>query len=226
MSSGSSPSTVGERATSRRTRGSGSRSGGSWRPGVARLLPEDDASARQRLIGRRVNAAMVRAMGKDLMSVRVELEPEAGARQSAHARGRRALLLDGLIAGLAGALVGAFPSTLLALARRTNPLEPTLAAGSILLPSERRVGRLVLAAAPIHLALSVGWATALVAVLRRRASWYTGLASALAIAGLDLGLGGRRFPRIRALPVLPQIADHAAFGAAVGAIARRRRARR
>ena len=40
-----------------------------------------------------------------------------------------------------------------------------------------------------------------------------GALAGLAIAALDLGLVGRRFPRIRALPLVPQLADHAAFGA-------------
>jgi hypothetical protein len=40
----------------------------------------------------------------------------------------------------------------------------------------------------------------------------------LVIAAIDLGVLARRWPRIRALPVLPQIADHVAYGATVGAI--------
>ena len=43
-----------------------------------------------------------------------------------------------------------------------------------------------------------------------------GALAGLAIAALDLGLVGRRFPRIAALPLLPQLADHAAFGAIAG----------
>jgi deazaflavin-dependent oxidoreductase (nitroreductase family) len=46
-----------------------------WRTGTAVLLPEDDARDRQRLIGRRFNAAVVRMMGTDLLTVRVDLEP-------------------------------------------------------------------------------------------------------------------------------------------------------
>jgi deazaflavin-dependent oxidoreductase (nitroreductase family) len=45
-----------------------------WRTGIAVLLPEDDAHDRQRLIGRRFNAAVVRMMGIDLLTVRVDLE--------------------------------------------------------------------------------------------------------------------------------------------------------
>ena len=48
--------------------------GGKWRTGTATLLPDDDPRARQRAIGRRVNSAMVRAMGSELLSVRVDLD--------------------------------------------------------------------------------------------------------------------------------------------------------
>jgi deazaflavin-dependent oxidoreductase (nitroreductase family) len=46
-----------------------------WRTGTAVVLPEDDAHERQRRIGRRFNAAVVRMMGTDLLTVRVDLEP-------------------------------------------------------------------------------------------------------------------------------------------------------
>ena len=45
----------------------------------------------------------------------------------------------------------------------------------------------------------------------------------LGIAALDLAVVGRRHPRIRALPVLPQVADHVAYGVTVGAVLRARR---
>lgn len=46
-----------------------------WRSGTATLLPDDDPRARQRLIGRRINAAMVRAMSTDLLTIRIDLDP-------------------------------------------------------------------------------------------------------------------------------------------------------
>ena len=46
---------------------------GRWRDGVAHLLPDDDPRERQRQIGLRFNAAVVRAMGTDLLTVRVDL---------------------------------------------------------------------------------------------------------------------------------------------------------
>lgn len=52
---------------------------GRWRRGSAHLVPDDDPRERQRTLGRRlgarVNAAAVRAVGTDLMTVRIDLEP-------------------------------------------------------------------------------------------------------------------------------------------------------
>jgi deazaflavin-dependent oxidoreductase (nitroreductase family) len=50
------------------------RVGGRWRSGVAHVLEDDDARARQRTL-RRVSAAFVRLMGTDLLSVRVDQDP-------------------------------------------------------------------------------------------------------------------------------------------------------
>jgi len=47
---------------------------GRWRTGTAHLLPDDDPRARQRTLPR-LNAAMVRAVGDDLLTVRVDLDP-------------------------------------------------------------------------------------------------------------------------------------------------------
>ena len=112
------------------------------------------------------------------------------------------------------AVLSGIPSTVHALASGRDPLEPTLAAGSIILPRETRRVRLVEAAVPVPVALSLGWTVVLdrAGVRGTRA----GAAAGLAIAALDLGVVGRRIPRIRALPLLPQVADHAAFGAVAG----------
>lgn len=52
---------------------------GRWRTGTALLLPDDDPRERQRLLGRRfaarVNAAAVRSLGTNLLTVRVNLDP-------------------------------------------------------------------------------------------------------------------------------------------------------
>ena len=113
-------------------------------------------------------------------------------------------------AGSAAALSG-LPSTVHALATGRDPLEAACAAGAILLPHETGQARLLAAAVPVHLGLSLFWTI----VLDRagvRGAW-RGAVAGLAIAALDLELVGRRFPRIRALPRAPQLADHAAFGA-------------
>jgi hypothetical protein len=130
-------------------------------------------------------------------------------------------LSDAVRAGLAAAVLSGAPSTIHALATGRDPLEATYAAGSILLPGERRPGRLLAAAVPVHLGISVGWAIVLAAVLPPRRTILWGAAAGLAIAALDLGLIGRRFDRIRALPVGPQLADHVAYGAVVGALLRK-----
>lgn len=137
----------------------------------------------------------------------------------------RETLRDGLAAGSMAAVVSGGPSTAHALVTGKNPLEASLAAGTLLLPGEQRPAPLLLAAAPVHITLSLAWALLLAVALppRRTAAWAA--LAGLGIAALDLGLIGRRFPRIRALPQLPHVADHLAYGATVGAVltARRRR---
>src|SRR5918993_165017 len=77
-----------------------------------------------------------------------------------------------------------------------------------------------------HGALSFGWAVVLALVLPRRRTVAWSLPAGLAIAALDLGIVGRRFERIRALATAPQVLDHLAYAATVGAVLSRRRARR
>jgi hypothetical protein len=129
-----------------------------------------------------------------------------------------------LAAGAAGAVVGGVPSTLWALARGRDPLEATLAAGSLLLPHEKRRARLLAAAVPVHLGLSLGWSLVLDSVLPRGRERALGAPAGLAIAALDLVVVGRRFPRLRAVPLLPQVADHVAYALTVGEVLRRARA--
>src|SRR6188472_1375658 len=107
---------------------------------------------------------------------------------------------DALAAGLAGAVVSAFPSTLWTLIRREDVLEGGRALGLVLLPRERRTVVLLVAGAPVHLALSIGWAGVLAAVLPPHDEPLLGLAGGLAIAGLDLAVLGRLYPAIQALP--------------------------
>jgi hypothetical protein len=137
---------------------------------------------------------------------------------------RGTTLQDGLVAGAVAAAVSGVPSTLSALAAGRDPLEATLAAGSMLLPGETRRDRLAAAAGPVHVAVSLGWAVVLARALPRRRTIAAGAAAGLGIAALDLGVLGRLFPRVRALPLLPQLADHLVFGATVGLVLERRRA--
>jgi hypothetical protein len=122
---------------------------------------------------------------------------------------RRAIQAAAVAAVFSGA-----PSTLHALATGRDPLEATLAAGTVLLPGETRRTRLLAAAVPVHLALSLGWTIVLDRAGVRTAR--AGAVAGLAIAAVDLGIAGRRLPRIQALPLLPQLADHVAFGAIAG----------
>ena len=133
---------------------------------------------------------------------------------------------DAVVAGCVAAVLSGAPSTLHALWHAINPLEASLAAGTLLLPHEQRPSRLLPAALAAHGALSLGWAVVLAATLppRRTVAWSAG--AGLAIAALDLGVVGRRYPRIRALPLIPQVLDHVAFAATVGCVVSRRRARR
>ncbi len=121
---------------------------------------------------------------------------------------------DAIAAGAWGAALSGAPSTLHALVTGRDPLEATKAAGAILLPRESRTLPLVAAAIPVHLGLSLGWAVVLERLGVRGVA--RGAAAGLAIAALDLGVVGRRFPRVRALPQAPQVADHLLYGALVG----------
>jgi 4-amino-4-deoxy-L-arabinose transferase-like glycosyltransferase len=128
-----------------------------------------------------------------------------------------------LEAGLVGAVVSGLPSSVVTLARGEDLLESSRAVGAMVLPGERRPLVLLAAAAPVHLALSLGWAAVLARVLPEGRERAGGLVGGLAIAALDLGVIGRRIPAISGLPQGRQWADHAAFGLAVAEVLRRRR---
>ena len=92
-----------------------------------------------------------------------------------------------------------------------------------MLPRETRRSRLVAAAVPVHVAVSLGWSVVLAHVLPRRPTLVQGVVAGLAIAAFDLGTVGRTFPRIRSLPLGPQLADHALYGAVVARVLAGRR---
>jgi hypothetical protein len=133
---------------------------------------------------------------------------------------------DAVVAGSLAALLSGVPSTAHAILHRVNPLEASLAAGTLLLAHETRASRLLPAAIVAHAALSLGWALVLTATLPRRRTVAWSVAGGLAIAALDLGVVGRRYPRIRTLALVPQVLDHIAFAATVGYVVSRRRAQR
>jgi hypothetical protein len=135
-------------------------------------------------------------------------------------------LRAGLRAGaVAGVLSGA-PSTVHALATGRSPFDAVQAAGTLLLPDDAPPSARAAAGVLAHGAISLGWGVVLAAVLPRRRTVVWGALGGLAIAGLDLGVLARRWPRIRALPTAPQVADHVAFGALVGAVVSRAERRR
>jgi hypothetical protein len=133
-------------------------------------------------------------------------------------RGRRpesllTTVADGVAAGAAGALLSGAPSTIVTLIRGGDVLESTRAVGR---------GSLI-AGGAAHVAISLGWGVLLAAALPQRHTVLAGAAAGVAIAGLDLGVVGRRLPAIRALDWRPQLLDHIAYGAIVGAVVSRRR---
>jgi hypothetical protein len=138
----------------------------------------------------------------------------------------RETLGDALVAGSIAAVLSGAPSTAHAMLTGRGALEASLAAGTLVTPHERRTGPLLLAATVLHIALSLGWALVLAAELPNRRTTGLGALAGLGIAALDLGLIGRRVVRIRALPQIPQVADHLAYGATVGAVLSIRRSRR
>jgi hypothetical protein len=127
-------------------------------------------------------------------------------------------LSNAVLAGGIAAVVSGLPSTLHALRTGGNTLEAYLAAGTLLLCDEQRTHRLLPAASLVHASMSLGWALVLAATLPARRTALAGGLAGAAIAALDLGRVGRRLPRIRKLPVLPQLADHVAYGAVVGSV--------
>ena len=132
---------------------------------------------------------------------------------------------DAVLAGGVAAVVSGLPSTLHALRVGEDPLEASLAAGTLLLRDRQRRLCLLGAATLVHASISLAWALVLTATLPTRRTATTGGLAGAAIAALNLGLVGRHIPRIRQLPILPQLADHIAFGAVVGLILARRSGR-
>lgn len=136
---------------------------------------------------------------------------------------RRAVLADGLVGGGVAWALSGLPSTMWTLVRGGNPLATVRAAGTLVFSPTAGEAALLIAGAGAHTVISFGWATLFALALPQRRTVAAGALAGLAVAGLDLGLVGRRFPAIRALPTLPQVADHVAYGVLVAAVVRLRR---
>jgi hypothetical protein len=124
----------------------------------------------------------------------------------------------GLRAGAVAGVLSGVPSTAHAVATGRSPLDSVRAAGTLVLPGDRAPRALAAGGVLAHCAISLGWGVVLAAVLPRRHPVLWGALAGLAIAGLDLGVLAWRWPRIRALPTAPQVADHVAYGALVGLV--------
>jgi hypothetical protein len=124
----------------------------------------------------------------------------------------------------AAALLSAAPSAFISL-RRHRALGPVL---GDLLSATRAAGTLLprgrpglLRGAAVHAILSVGCGELLARTLPVRCSPMWGAAAGLAIGGVNVGVIGRSFPEIRALPLTSQLADNAAFGVIFALVADR-----
>lgn len=115
------------------------------------------------------------------------------------------------MAAAGAAVLSGLPSTTWAVLTGGDVLAGARAAGTLIPGRGNRPGALAGTAA--HVVISWGWTAVLAAVARhRRVGPLEGAVAGLVIAALDLGGIGRRYPAIRALPSIPQWADHVAFG--------------
>jgi hypothetical protein len=115
---------------------------------------------------------------------------------------------------LATALSGA-PSTVHALIKRrslraavVNVYDATRAVGTLVPPGRAGFGR----GMAVHIVISMLCGEALARTLPRDHPAEWGAAAGLVIGVVNVGVIGRSFPAIRALPLVPQIADNVMFG--------------
>ncbi|HKO67903.1 MAG TPA: hypothetical protein VJU53_08870 [Burkholderiaceae bacterium] len=130
---------------------------------------------------------------------------------------------DALVAGAFAALLSGIPSTLYAWATGGDVMEATRAAGAMLIPATSAERELVIAAAIVHINVSLFWTAVLVVLLPHRHIFIGSIVALAFIAILDLRVIGQLFPEIRALSFWPQFADHLAFGAVLGGVLAYRR---
>ena len=134
--------------------------------------------------------------------------------------------LETATAGVVAGTLGGLPSILHAIVTRRDPVEAVRAAGTLVASEDDAPGRLLAAGLVAHPVVSAAWALVLVPMLARRdRPVLVGACLGLAIGGLDRAIAVRGFPRLAALPLVPQLADHAAYGALVGLVVRHHRGR-
>jgi hypothetical protein len=95
--------------------------------------------------------------------------------------------------------------------------DATRAAGTLAPPGEPGLGRGLV----VHAAISMLCGEALARTLPRDHSAAWGAAAGFVIGVVNVGVIGRFFPAIRALPLLPQLADNAMFGAVFAVVLNR-----
>jgi hypothetical protein len=124
----------------------------------------------------------------------------------------------------AAALLSGAPSTLISW-RRHGALGPvvgdllraTRAAGTLLPPGEAGLLR----GAVAHCVVSLAYGELLARALPQRRSALWGAGAGLGLGAVNLLGFGRRYPAIRALPLIPQLADNVAFGVIFALVADR-----
>jgi hypothetical protein len=121
------------------------------------------------------------------------------------------VLMRGLLAGATAGALSGFPSTVVAWRRGANLWDSTRAAGTLL--GRPTIPRGIAA----HVVVSLGWGVVLSALLPGRRKVWFGLQAGGAIAVVDLGVIGRRYPAIVALGRGNQALDHLAYGAIAAA---------
>jgi hypothetical protein len=116
---------------------------------------------------------------------------------------------------VAAALSGA-PSTLEAFRRQrdlrsvmTYVWDATCSVGTLVPPGRPDLIR----GALLHVGISVLCGEGLARMVPERNSVIWGAGAGLVIGVINVGVIGRRFPAIAALPLVPQLADNVAFGA-------------
>ena len=131
----------------------------------------------------------------------------------------RSFRIDALLAALVAGITGGIPSTLLALLTDDDVLRATRAAGAMLIDAHASIHELVIAAALVHGAISLFWASVLILTLpvQRTIAWATAASAAIAVLDLRI-IAPFAFHEVAALPFWPQFADHLAWGASAGVV--------